>query len=190
MRKIRDGLIAAHDSILTHRVKQTYQANKKRRPAPFAVGNLVYLSTENLSLPKGRACKLAPKYIGPYKISKEVTAHTTYKLDLPPELLSRGIHPVFHAKLLRVHIANDDRRFPARSTQQITHLNDNADNQIAQRVTTHIASGIRAWFEIEWQSGDRTWLPYHQVKHLSALDSYLENLGIQHISQLKHGVRD
>ena len=188
LRKIRDALIAAHDSILVHRVKQIYQSNKKRRPAPFSVGDLVYLSTENLSLPKGRARKLAPKYIGPYKIVQEVTAHTAYKLALPSELLSRGIHPTFHARLLRVHIPNDDRRFPARSVPQITNLSDNTTtDHVVQRICTHSAGGTRSWFEVQWQSGDKTWLPYHEVQHLAALDAYLENQGARHIGQLGKG---
>ena len=190
MRKIWDGLISAHDSILVQRVKQTYQANKNRHLAPFSVGDLVYLSTKNLSLPKGRTRKLIPKYIGPYKILKEVTAHTTYKIDLPSELLSHGVHPVFHARLLRVHVPNDDRRFPARSIQQITHLGYNITDHVAQRINTHIGSGTKSWFEVEWQSGDTTWLPYHEIKHLTALDSYLENLGVNQITQLKNGKGD
>lgn len=50
VRRLHDALISAHDSILTHQVKQTYQSNKRRRPAPFAIGDHVYLSCENFSL--------------------------------------------------------------------------------------------------------------------------------------------
>jgi hypothetical protein len=55
MNKIQDGLIIAHDAILSQRVKQTYHANKRRRPSPFVVDDLVYLSTENLTIVKGHA---------------------------------------------------------------------------------------------------------------------------------------
>ncbi|KAF9471025.1 hypothetical protein BDN70DRAFT_768110, partial [Pholiota conissans] len=41
------AIIAAHDCILAARVKQTHDANKRRRPAPFTEGDLVYLSTKN-----------------------------------------------------------------------------------------------------------------------------------------------
>jgi hypothetical protein len=53
--RVKDALVAAHDSILAARVKQTRLANRKRQPAPFAVNDLVYISTQNLSLPRGRA---------------------------------------------------------------------------------------------------------------------------------------
>lgn len=49
--------MSAHDAIIAARVKQTVQANRRRRPAPFAVGDQVYLSTMNLRLPKARARK-------------------------------------------------------------------------------------------------------------------------------------
>jgi hypothetical protein len=50
------NLEMAHDAIIESRVRQTHQANKKRKAeTPFAVGDKVYLSTENIALPKGRA---------------------------------------------------------------------------------------------------------------------------------------
>lgn len=60
--RARSNLLRAHDAIIESRVNQTYYANRKRRDAPkYAKGQLVYLSTKNLNLPKGRARKLLPK---------------------------------------------------------------------------------------------------------------------------------
>ncbi|KIK32143.1 hypothetical protein CY34DRAFT_66010, partial [Suillus luteus UH-Slu-Lm8-n1] len=56
-----------------------------------------------LSLPKGRARKLSPKYIGPFKILKDYK-NNSFLLDIPSELKQRGLHPAFHAHLLRVHV--------------------------------------------------------------------------------------
>ncbi|KJA15262.1 hypothetical protein HYPSUDRAFT_98629, partial [Hypholoma sublateritium FD-334 SS-4] len=64
------AIVSAHDSLLTARVKQTQDANKHRRPAPFQEQDLVYISTKNISFPKGLARKLIPKFIGPYRILK------------------------------------------------------------------------------------------------------------------------
>lgn len=64
---------------------------------PFQVGDLVYLSTKNLSLPKNRARKLAPKYVGPYRIVSAHVRTSTYTLELPEELRRRRVHPTFHA---------------------------------------------------------------------------------------------
>lgn len=64
--KMKDAILTAHDAILEARVKQTRIANRKRKDAPFIEGDLMYLSTKNITLPKGRARKLAPKFVGPY----------------------------------------------------------------------------------------------------------------------------
>ncbi|TFK79824.1 hypothetical protein K466DRAFT_462301, partial [Polyporus arcularius HHB13444] len=66
--RVKNAIMSAHDSILAARVKQTRDANRRRRPSPFEVNDLVYISTKNLALPKGYARKLMPKYIGPYRI--------------------------------------------------------------------------------------------------------------------------
>ena len=105
--RMKEALMQAHDAILAARVKQTVLANRHRRPTPFTKDDYVYLSTKNISLPKGLARKLAPKYIGPFLIIEEVTPGLTFKLDLPSDLKQRGIHPVFHSSLLRIHNANN-----------------------------------------------------------------------------------
>jgi len=52
--KMKDAILRAHDAILKARVKQTRLANQRRKESPFIMGDLVYLSTKNLSLLKGR----------------------------------------------------------------------------------------------------------------------------------------
>jgi hypothetical protein len=109
------NLIAAHDAIIANCVLQANQANKLRSASPdYKVGDLVYLSTENLSLPKGRAKKLRPKYIGPYKVLEAHHRASTVTLELPAVLKARRIMPIFHASLIKPHVPNDDERFPHR----------------------------------------------------------------------------
>ncbi|KAK9106560.1 hypothetical protein Syun_022571 [Stephania yunnanensis] len=43
--------------------------------------------------------KLAPRYIGPYRIAQRV-GPVAYRLDLPAELA--GVHPTFHISMLRL----------------------------------------------------------------------------------------
>ena len=63
------NVMAAHDAIIAARVMQTHHANRHQQTGDaFVPGNRVYLSTKNLALPKGRAKKLLPKFIGPYKV--------------------------------------------------------------------------------------------------------------------------
>jgi hypothetical protein len=98
--KMKEALMKAHDTIIEARVKQTDQANKHRWKVDFSPNELVYLSTKNLQLPKGWACKLVPKYIGPFKIEWEVMKGVLYQLEPSKELKARGIHDVFHLSLL------------------------------------------------------------------------------------------
>jgi len=50
------NLTIAHNTIVEHHVMQTHHANHKRMASEhYLPGDLVYLSTKNLALPKGRA---------------------------------------------------------------------------------------------------------------------------------------
>jgi hypothetical protein len=158
---MKDASMAAHDTLIAARVKSTALANRRRKEAPFIKGDLVYLSTENLALPKGRARKLAPKFIGPFKILEDYK-NNSFLLDLPADLKQRGLHPSFHAHLLRPHIPNDDRRFPGRRLEQITDIGVLEEWSVS-KVADHHGQGTNALFEIEYTTGDRVWLPYHKV---------------------------
>ncbi|KAF8996060.1 hypothetical protein BDQ17DRAFT_1430026 [Cyathus striatus] len=51
----------------------------------------------------------------------------------------------------------------------------------------HTGLKKNAIFNVKWKSGDSSWLPYYQVSHLDALNTYLELLGVPDISQLLKG---
>lgn len=52
--KARANIEAAHDAIIDARISQTHHANKHRRAEPeYKVGDMAYLSTKNLAVPKG-----------------------------------------------------------------------------------------------------------------------------------------
>jgi hypothetical protein len=42
-----------------------------------------------MAIPKGRARKLMPKFIRPYKVMKTYPETSNYTLELPPELAKR-----------------------------------------------------------------------------------------------------
>ena len=52
--------MAAHDSVLAARVKQTRTANKHQQASPFEKGDLIYLSTKNMSFPVPNDDQLFP----------------------------------------------------------------------------------------------------------------------------------
>src|SRR6266571_2004236 len=95
--KVKENLQRAHDAIIHNHVQQTIQVNKRRHlDPPLEKGELVYLSTDKLNLPKGRAGKLMPLYIGPNEILEAFPETLNYVLKLPPQLERCGIHPSFH----------------------------------------------------------------------------------------------
>ncbi|KAI2665369.1 Transposon Tf2-9 polyprotein [Labeo rohita] len=73
------------------------QADRRRRPnPPYEPGQWVWLSTRDLRL--RRPCKkLNPRYVGPFKIIKQITP-VSFRLELPAEY---RISPTFHVSLLK-----------------------------------------------------------------------------------------
>lgn len=188
-----DNLAMAHDAIIDARVHQTYQANKKRRDEnvqhgehkPIERGDLVYLATENLNLPKGRAKKLLPKFIGPYKVEEAWPDTSTYKIELPEDLRKRRIHPTFHISRLRRHEASDDVLFPHRDTRVFYDMGTPSnDDWLVEEVTGHRGKGKSLEFNVRWNMGDDTWEPLAKVQGCGELELYLETQGVRKVSQL------
>jgi hypothetical protein len=169
------NVAAAHDAVIESRVIQTHSANKRRKEEDdLPKGSLVYLSTKNLNLPKGRARKLTPRYIGPYKIKGSFPEVSKYELDLPDSLTRRRIYPKFHVNLLRRHEANDDVRFPHRDVKTYYDFGDDEEVEwLVNEITGHRWDGDEIEFEVRWNLGDSTWEPFDHVKELVALDEYL-----------------
>jgi hypothetical protein len=107
------SLIAAHDAILEHRVDQTFHTNWKCRESEiYVVDDRVYLLTQNLTLPKGRARKLVLLYIGPFCVTEACKNASMVTLELPDDLRNWHVSLTFHTNLLRWYIANNDDLFP------------------------------------------------------------------------------
>ena len=97
----------AADNLMVAKQRQTQYANQHRKELEFKIGEKVLLSAKHINNPvdKGRPTrKLAPRFIGPYKISK-IISKVAYKLDLPNNL---KIHPVFHVSLLKPYKESDE----------------------------------------------------------------------------------
>ena len=138
-------IIAAHDSILATWVKQTCHANQWWCLAPFQEGDLVYISTKNISFPKGLACKLIPKFIGPYKVLTDFK-NQSFHIELPPHLKQRGVTNVFHASLLRIHVPNDDCLFPGRLFTQLNPGSETKSEWAVNRILSHSGLSQNAIF--------------------------------------------
>ena len=181
---------AVHDAIVASRVIQTHQANKTRREEPpLKVGDLVYLSTSDLNLPKGRATKLLPKFIGPYPIEAANPATSNYTLTLPPELVNRRIHPNFHVSRLRPHIKNDDERFPNREILTYYDFGEDPEKEwYVDSIIGHKWTKKDLYLHVKWRLGDVTWEPVSSCKKLEALDDYLTLHGVKKPTELPRTV--
>ncbi|KJA13749.1 hypothetical protein HYPSUDRAFT_151209, partial [Hypholoma sublateritium FD-334 SS-4] len=97
---------------------------------------MVFIDIHNISWPKGLSCKLAPKFIGPYPIMEDFR-NFSFHVKLPPTSTRRGVHDVFHASLLRMHVPNNDKLFPGHLNTQDFNLEDLEGTWKAEKIATH-----------------------------------------------------
>jgi hypothetical protein len=176
-------VIRAHDVLIKAHVEQTFQANKhcRRNDPRLQVGQTAYLSTKNLNLPKARAHKLMPKYIGPYKIIASDREWSSYTLELPDKLLFRHIHHTFHASLLRPAVPNDDTKFPNQEAMFFYDFGNDPNREwLVDSIVDHEFRGNSIHLHVLWNTGDTTVEPCQNCEDLEALDRYLELHGIAH----------
>jgi hypothetical protein len=134
------------------------------------------LSTKNINFPKGRARKLVPRFLGPYKIIGVNNATSNVTLELPEDLKKRKVYPTFHSSLIRPHVSNDDKRFPKRDTYIAYDLGESDETEwFVDEIIRHqwtAKGGLE--LRVQWILGDITWEPLRNCKELEALDRYLE----------------
>ena len=80
--------------------RQKSYADSKRKEVTYEVGDRAYLRVSPLRGVKrfGVKGKLAPRFVGPYRILERM-GEVAYKLELPEGLL--GVHDVFHVSQLK-----------------------------------------------------------------------------------------
>ncbi|WVZ61953.1 hypothetical protein U9M48_011758 [Paspalum notatum var. saurae] len=81
-------------------VTQAEEQVRRRRPLVFEEGDHVYLRVSPMKGVHrfGVKGKLAPRYVGPFKIS-EKCGPVAYRLELPPRLAA--VHDIFHVSQLK-----------------------------------------------------------------------------------------
>ncbi|WVZ58314.1 hypothetical protein U9M48_008595 [Paspalum notatum var. saurae] len=89
-----------HSNLKRAQSRQKSYSDKRRRPLVFEKGDHVYLRVSPMKVVHrfGVKGKLAPRYIGPFKITEQC-GPVAYRLELPPHLAA--VHDVFHVSQLK-----------------------------------------------------------------------------------------
>jgi hypothetical protein len=171
-----DTIEHAHDNIIKAQAAQKKYADKYRRDfESFQVGDMVLLSTDNLRT-MGRAQKLDPKRIGPFKIIK-VLSKLNYQLELPSTM--NKIHNVFHVSLLTKF--NHSDAFPTRPNEinrpPATVLPDQKEDVYeVEQILKHKKIGRQVHYLVHWKGypiHESTWEPESAfISHRDAINTY------------------
>ncbi len=180
------NLSDTHDAIIESRVLQTHNVNHhQHHEDSFVIGDLAYVSSSDLSLPKGRASKLLLKYIGPFKVLDANLSTSSYKIELPAQLRARHLHDRFHRSKLQPYHANDDSLFPHREGKVLYDFGTPDDQEwLVDKIQSHKWDGDVLMFQVCWNLGDTTWESVEMCNELHALDDYLALIGATDLSQL------
>ncbi|WVZ96841.1 hypothetical protein U9M48_042424 [Paspalum notatum var. saurae] len=84
-----------HNNLKRAQSRQKSYSDERRRPLVFEVEDHVYLRVSPM---KGYIVLLAPRYVGPFKITEQC-GPVAYRLELPPHLAA--VHEVFHVSQLK-----------------------------------------------------------------------------------------
>ncbi|WVZ76433.1 hypothetical protein U9M48_024409 [Paspalum notatum var. saurae] len=89
-----------HSNLTRTQSRQKSYSDKRRRPLVFEKGDHVYLRVSPMKEVHrfGVKGKLAPRYIGPFKITEQC-GPVAYRLELPPHLAA--VNDVFHVSQLK-----------------------------------------------------------------------------------------
>ncbi|CAI7906079.1 unnamed protein product [Closterium sp. NIES-54] len=147
-------------------------ANQHRRHTTFKVGDLVLLSTPNLPLLNaGTSPKLAPRFVGPFPITK-VLSPVSYRLQLPPHMT---IHLVFHVHLLRPY-HTPSHPFQPRPPMFSAH----PDLHEVDTILSHCDTSVGREYLIHWRNtsaSEDSWEPFSNLSHAPrAIGVYLASL--------------
>ncbi|WVZ75810.1 hypothetical protein U9M48_023841, partial [Paspalum notatum var. saurae] len=91
---------ASEENLKRAQSRQKSYSDRRRRPLVFKEGDHVYLRVSPMKGVHrfGVKGKLAPRYVGPFKIS-EKCGPVAYRLELPPRLAA--VHDIFHVSQLK-----------------------------------------------------------------------------------------
>ncbi|KAI3725796.1 hypothetical protein L1987_65589 [Smallanthus sonchifolius] len=103
----------SHLSLIEFSYNNSYHTSINMAPfeALYGLGDIVLLKVSPWKgvIRFGKKGKLAPRYVGPFKILERI-GKVAYKLELPPSL--GNVHPTFHMSNLKKCLADENLHIP------------------------------------------------------------------------------
>ena len=154
--KWSEQLAKAKECLSAAQHRQKASADRHRLAAPaFQEEDLVLLSVKHIRMRKGFSAKLAPRFIGPFKVLQCVGPNKlSYRIELPPAL--KRMHNVFHVSSLK--------RYRSDGPYQPPPIPEFIDGELKYEVDWIEATryeGKRRQYLIHWLGypGEETWEP-------------------------------
>lgn len=150
-RKMEDVWKVVSEKIQKAQDQQKKQADRRRRPVDFSVGDKVWLSLRHYQTDRPNK-KLDSQMAGPFLILEQVG--NSYRLDLPD---SMRIHPVFSPDKLR-RAANDPLPGQVTEPPEPIIIGDDQEWEVEEVLASRIYHR-RLQYQVKWLGfdEDRTW---------------------------------
>jgi len=156
----------------------------KRADIALNEGQMVLLSTKNLTLKDLGTKEFLPKFIGPFKITKVVNK-VAYKLQLPEYYT---IHDVFHVSLLKPYFPDANTQVPpppmlvdGSLEYEVERIIDHRDRTIGRKTVREYRVRFKGF-----SAAEDLWLPVANLHCPHLLKQYRASLpDKQHLQQDK-----
>ena len=163
--RMQEALQFARSNLERAQERQVNNASR-RAVAPLAVGDLVMLSTEGLTL-RNFTNKLCSRYMGPFPVTAVVNANA-YTLALPPQL--QALHPTFNIDKLKPYLSTDAFPFrpqPYSRPPPVAPADSNGDQEFeVERIIAQRHEGNRVQYLVAWKgypAEENSWEPKENI---------------------------
>ncbi|KAJ9520659.1 hypothetical protein QJQ45_007454 [Haematococcus lacustris] len=154
--------------------RQAAYANQDRREVHYKVGQMVLLSTKNMRLKPGKARKLLPRFVGPFKVL-DLVGQVAVNLQLPASM-SR-LHPVFHVSLIKPYTGTDVGFMPPPVEWLDEELVYYVERLLDHR---HVHAGKAKEYLVQWEGYDADHNTWEARSNLVGCDKILAEYNAAH----------